>query len=512
MSLRQLIDVLTDLRENRKLGSEADEAVRPFQGKNYSSGFSFGSSSRTFANPHDPSFEGGQTVTGEIAGEGLEFSLLLPESENEWVTGLERGEEFSASVRFLGFDGLYQRGIFGFLGKAGGEDAVPAAGQPEEAEAEPPEGDAEPDEDPPVDKELGPDLEAPAPARKDQAPDEAEEKEEDATDETGEGDESAVDSESSEADPPELVQEDRPEEEMQPATDESDDFKGELGETEEAVQQPSDLKEEEREIEQQRQDLLNLSGTDGEQPEKESEPEESSPVEKETADPEEAERVMERARMWGVQGLTRKEQRIYHLEKERLKEERWRLEKILDKAYEEGVDSLTPEELALYESKNTPLKTKAARKPGKGSSFRKVKAGPTKIKKGANRMKASGRRHPAKKKQEPEPGGCRIPIAIVFGLLALNVLGDGRLGMFFFFVLLAFLCLHPWLVKWMGEDFLQGFFPGESYEDKRFRRGCWLFLLGICTLNVFPLGIILLGIGLFMVVSSDSFRKLTKGK
>ena len=77
MSLPQLIDVLTDLKENRKLGSEADEAVRPFQGKNYSSGFSFGSSSRTFANPHDPTFEGGQTVTGEIAGEGLEFSLLL---------------------------------------------------------------------------------------------------------------------------------------------------------------------------------------------------------------------------------------------------------------------------------------------------------------------------------------------------------------------------------------------------------------------------------------------------
>ena len=510
MSLRQLIDVLTDLRENRKLGSEADEAVRPFEGKNYSCDFSFGSSSRTFANPHDPSFEGGQTVTGEIAGEGLEFSLLLPESENEWVAGLERGEEFAASVRFLGFDGLYQRGIFGFLGKAGGEDAVPVAGQPEEAEAEPPEGDAEPDEDPPVETELGPELEAPVPARKDQAPDEVEEEE--ATDETGEGDESAVDSESSEADPPELVREDRPEEETQPATDESDDLKGELGETEEAVEEVGDLKKDGREIEQERQDLLNLPGADGEQPEKESEPEESSPVEKETADPKEAERVMERARMWGVQGLTRKEQRIYHLEKERREEERWRLEKILDKAYEEGVDSLTPEELALYESKKTPLKPKAARKPGKGSSFRKIKAGPTKIKKGANRMKASGRRHPGKNKKEEEPGGCRIPIAIILGLVALNVLGDGRLGLFFFFLLIAFLQMHPWLVKWMGEDFLQGFFPGESYEDKRFRMGCWPFLLGLFTLNVFPLGIILLGIGFFMILSSDSFKKLTKGK
>ena len=121
---------------------------------------------------------------------------------------------------------------------------------------------------------------------------------------------------------------------------------------------------------------------------------------------------MERARMWGVQGLTRKEQRIYHLEKERREEERWRLEKILDKAYEEGVDSLTPEELALYESKKTPLKPKAARKPGKGSSFRKIKAGPTKIKKGASRMKASGRRHPGENKKEEEPGGAAFPLPL----------------------------------------------------------------------------------------------------
>ena len=78
--------------------------------------------------------------------------------------------------------------------------------------------------------------------------------------------------------------------------------------------------------------------------------------------------------------------------------------------------------------------------------------------------------------------------------------------------LLAFLQMHPWLVKWMGEDFLQGFFPGESYEDKRFRMGCWPFLLGLFTLNVFPLGIILLGIGFFMILSSDYFKKLTKGK
>ena len=124
MNYRELIDALTFLKENRKLGSEADELVAPFKGFACSAEFRFESLSRTFANPHDPQFEGGQTMVGDLIGSEVDFSLLLPPEQTEWAESLERGEEFGCSVNFLGFDGLYQRGIFGFAGKLESEDQI----------------------------------------------------------------------------------------------------------------------------------------------------------------------------------------------------------------------------------------------------------------------------------------------------------------------------------------------------------------------------------------------------
>jgi hypothetical protein len=123
MNYQKLIETLTFLKENRKLGSEADALVAPFKGSVCSVEFRFESMSRTFANPHDPDYEGGQTLVGDLIGTDLDFSLLLPPTENEWAESLEMGEEFDRSVKFLGFDGLYQRGIFGYVGKLEVEDA-----------------------------------------------------------------------------------------------------------------------------------------------------------------------------------------------------------------------------------------------------------------------------------------------------------------------------------------------------------------------------------------------------
>jgi hypothetical protein len=43
----------------------------------------------------------------------LECSILFPPSENEWVDGLKKGDEFESEVKVLGLDNLYQRVIFG---------------------------------------------------------------------------------------------------------------------------------------------------------------------------------------------------------------------------------------------------------------------------------------------------------------------------------------------------------------------------------------------------------------
>ena len=132
MNSKKLIETLTFLKENRKLGSEADELIAPFKDSVFSGEFRFDSMSRTFANPHDPVYEGGQTLAGELIGTDLDFSLLIPPTENEWAESLERGEEFDGSVKFLGFDGLYQRGIFGYLGKLEIEDEDEYSADPDE--------------------------------------------------------------------------------------------------------------------------------------------------------------------------------------------------------------------------------------------------------------------------------------------------------------------------------------------------------------------------------------------
>jgi len=143
MNYRELIDALTFLKENRKLGSEADELVAPFKGFACSAQLRFESLSRTFANPHDPQFEGGQTMVGDLIGSEVDFSLLLPPEQTEWAESLERGEEFGCSVNFLGFDGLYQRGIFGFAGKLESEDQIDSLSDETEEQVDEPAGEEE---------------------------------------------------------------------------------------------------------------------------------------------------------------------------------------------------------------------------------------------------------------------------------------------------------------------------------------------------------------------------------
>lgn len=143
MNYRELIDALTFLKENRKLGSEADELVAPFKDLVCFAEFRFESLSRTFANPHDPQFEGGQTMVGDLIGSEVDFSLLLPPEQTEWVESLERGEEFECSVNFLGFDGLYQRGIFGFVGKLEPEDEIDSLSDETEEQVDEPLGEEE---------------------------------------------------------------------------------------------------------------------------------------------------------------------------------------------------------------------------------------------------------------------------------------------------------------------------------------------------------------------------------
>jgi hypothetical protein len=113
VSKKKLIDTLQDLKENRRLSSESEKILKPFIGVVNKFTFSFIEGSRTFSSQVDDHFANGQTVWAHFVDYGLECSILYPPSENEWVDGFSKGDEFENEVEVLQLDNLYQRVIFG---------------------------------------------------------------------------------------------------------------------------------------------------------------------------------------------------------------------------------------------------------------------------------------------------------------------------------------------------------------------------------------------------------------
>ena len=117
MLLSNLIASLSDLKENRRLSSEAEAIITPFIGKSYQVRFTLITQSRTFPGKHTGGFEEGKTVVANFADGNLECTVLISQEENEWVETLKKDEEFECRVGVLALDSLYQRIIFGkYLG------------------------------------------------------------------------------------------------------------------------------------------------------------------------------------------------------------------------------------------------------------------------------------------------------------------------------------------------------------------------------------------------------------
>jgi len=469
MSYQKLIETLTFLKENRKLGSEADELIAPFKDSVFSGDFRFESMSRTFANPHDPVYEGGQTLVGELIGTDLEFSLLIPPTENEWAESLERGEEFDGSVKFLGFDGLYQRGIFGYLGKLEIEDDDDSLAVPDE-----------------------PDVESVEPVVEEEAVADEEEFFDD--------EQEPVDQPAEEE--PEAVPEEAPPE----------DHSGEaLPDSEEKIQEPEVSEEESSQSEPDAEDTEAISDDiensesspeAGEQATEPMEPEESelegSSEEKELSQKEVA-RIMDRGKMWGVDGLSKTEQAIYRRESARANVDRWEVERILDKKYEQGIESLTQEERIIYDKEQEARKAKKEKK--------------NRSKLAEERAKEKTERQPESAKKEGPPAVWRLLFSFVTAMISLNAIENDASGSFLFFALLSIYSLHPWLAKWMGKNPGEGFIDHPYFREKKFRRGVLLLLLALFSLaESGPVAFVLFAAGLFFLKDSKGVDEFLKKK
>ena len=444
MKHQELFETLLFLKEHRKLGSEADALVAPFEGTLCPLELRFESMSRTFANSYDESFEGGQTVVGGICGENLEFSLLLRPIDTEWAESLEKGEPFEGRVKFLGFDGLYQRGIFGYLGEVEVEEK-------DEATTDEPEGETDEsvvEEDPEQD-EAEPDEEAEDPGvlSSDEQPSQERETS------SAEGQEAR---EEEGVEPGEVAEEEIQEDHSVKADADS----------EEVVQEPQEEASADKvEPSESHQAEVEEVSADFEKPNSESKPEEPDranqsslqlpATEEEELSPEEIRRVMDRGETWGVDGLSKKEQVIYRRESARAKADRLEVRRVLDKEFDKGIESLTDQERRVYDQEQA---------------------------------RRSEWRRRNKKAKPKKPSQFRLFLAVMFLFLGLVFLGNGSASLFFFCCLLLAYVLHPWISFWMQEDPCVELFETRFLREKKFRRGAGLFLLSLC---LFPSALVL---------------------
>ena len=286
MKHQELIETLVFLKEHRKLGSEADALVAPFEGTLCPLELRFESMSRTFANSYDESFEGGQTVVGDICGENLEFSLLLRPIDSEWAESLEKGEPFEGRVKFLGFDGLYQRGIFGYLGEVEVEEKEEIAVDETEVEKDLIEDAGKPHEEDPggfsSDEQPSQERDTSSGEGKEAREEEGIEPEEVAEEEIQEDHSVKAD-----ADSEEVVQE-RQEEASFDKIEPSEPHQAVVEEVSDDFEKPNSESKAE-ETDRANQSSLRLPAT-----------------EEEELSPEEIRRIMDRGETWGVHGLSKK--------------------------------------------------------------------------------------------------------------------------------------------------------------------------------------------------------------
>ncbi len=112
MIMKELIEELKRIKEDRLLGSAGAQALERFVGQRFSAKFLFSSSTRTFSLRHDEAFNSGYTVTCRPEGEEIEVTVLFRPTEDDAVQALTAGEVFESEVNFVEFDSLYQRAVF----------------------------------------------------------------------------------------------------------------------------------------------------------------------------------------------------------------------------------------------------------------------------------------------------------------------------------------------------------------------------------------------------------------
>ena len=113
---KEIMTALRELKEKRLLSSEAEELMKPYEGASFDLRLDFVSSSRSFGSQKDPVYDNGQKVLCTAEKWDVECEVLFSPEDNDLVESLEVGQDFLVTVKFIDYDSLYQRVIFGKVG------------------------------------------------------------------------------------------------------------------------------------------------------------------------------------------------------------------------------------------------------------------------------------------------------------------------------------------------------------------------------------------------------------
>jgi len=110
------MSALRELKETRILSSEVDKLMEPYVGATFDLRLDFVSAGRSFGRQKDPIYNDGQKVLCAAEKWDVECDILFTPDDNDLVESLEVGQDFQVTVRFIEYDVLYQRIIFGKVG------------------------------------------------------------------------------------------------------------------------------------------------------------------------------------------------------------------------------------------------------------------------------------------------------------------------------------------------------------------------------------------------------------
>ena len=108
-----ILNFLKGLTQRRLLGDELENALSPFNGTVLSLDLIFQSLTKCFGPQKDELYNEGYSLNCTAEESELDLALLFTKEDGEYVNSLQRGQEFAVSVKFIGYDQLYMKPIFG---------------------------------------------------------------------------------------------------------------------------------------------------------------------------------------------------------------------------------------------------------------------------------------------------------------------------------------------------------------------------------------------------------------